>query len=306
MENKDKNILTHETTECNFDEVVERYRKKIIARGEKEGASTEELLNILKEMTQFEFGRNLLINRGANGYMTRYISLYQKRKDEYKIKSSLEKLILESPMTIAYQQRFDVCQSLLKKLIIKDEMKVCSLPCGLMDDLLTLNLSKETNVKFVGIDIDQNSTIGAFENAKKLNLDQKCIFYTMDAWKIEFENEFDILTSNGLIQYVKDPNDVIKFYRLVYDSLKIPGFFIISSYKVPNILDVSNKSLNDLQIFNKEILQAKFSYFPSAEEIIGDLKFIGFDEFEVFYDEMKMCPTILAIKHKKEEGFSFK
>jgi ubiquinone/menaquinone biosynthesis C-methylase UbiE len=297
MENK--NILTHETIEYNFEEVVENYRKKIVKRGEKEGASVEELLNILNEMTQFEFGRNLLINRGANGYMTRYISLYQKRKHEYDIKNPLEKLILESPLTIAYQQRFDVCQNLLKKLMIKDEMTVCSLPCGLMDDLLTLNLPKEKNYKFVGIDIDQDSTNGAFENAKELNLDHKCKFYTMDAWKIEFENEFDILTSNGLIQYVKDQNDVIKFYRLVYNSLKIPGFFIISSYKAPNTFDNSFKSLNALQVFSKEILDARFSNFPSEEEIIKDLKFIGFDEFQVFYDEMKMCPTILAIKHKK-------
>lgn len=293
MEND--NVLTHETVECSLDDVVEKYKKKITERGDTEDARSSELLNLLQQMTEFEFGKSLLINRGATGPMTSYINLYPKRKHEYNIKNEVERLILESPMTIASQQRFEVCQDLLKKHI-RNGMSVCSLPCGIMDDLITLELPKSINVKFVGIDIDQNSISGALENAKRMNVDQKCQFYKMDAWKLKFKNEFDILTSNGLIQYVEKHADILKFYKIVYEALKENGIFIVSCFIPPSTLDSKYKSFNILQIFSKDILKIRFNNFQTEEQISKDLIEIGFENIEVHYDDLKISPTILAIK----------
>ena len=127
-----KNILTHETNEVNLDDIVEDTKNRLIQMGDKDGVTVQERLSLLKQLTEFKFGRYLLINRGLTGYWTRYINLYPKRKHEYNVTHQLEKFILEgAPGIIASQQRFDVFQNLLKENIA-DNMKICSLPCGLM------------------------------------------------------------------------------------------------------------------------------------------------------------------------------
>ena len=296
------NVLTHETNNrVSLDEAVENAKKRIYQLGDKDGITIEERLSLLKQLTEFEFGRYLLINRGLTGYWTRYINLYPKRKHEYNVTHPLEKFILErSPGIVASQQRFDVCQRLLTENI-KDNMKVCSLPCGLMDDLLTLEIANRNNVKFVGIDIDENSVKTATEFAKSLNLENKCIFYIMDAWKMEFKQEFDILTSNMLVQYVEDEALIVKFYKLVFDALKNDGVLIISCLLSPSSVDWTQTKcdMKDVKLSTAvfyDICQVKWSNYILREKMIQQLKDVGFKTVDTYYDEIKRFPTLLAKK----------
>jgi ubiquinone/menaquinone biosynthesis C-methylase UbiE len=296
-----KNILTHETNEVNLDDIVESIKQRLIQMGYKDGITVQERLNLLKQLTEFEFGRYLLINRGLTGYWTRYINLYQKRKHEYNVTHPLERFLLErAPGIIASQQRFDIFQNLLKENI-KDNMKVCSLPCGLMDDLLTLEISNRKNVEFIGIDIDENSVSTAKAYAKSLNLDKMCNFYVMDAWKMDFIKEFDIVTSNMLVQYVSDEDSIMKFYKLVFNSLKNDGIFIISCLLPMSAVDWS-KSKYDMKdvklsaVVFYDIIQAKWTQFILREKMIQQLIETGFKTVETYYDEIKRFPSLLAKK----------
>ncbi|GAA5252879.1 hypothetical protein [Candidatus Rickettsia kedanie] len=49
-------------------------------------------------------------------------------------------------------------------------MKFISVPCGTMDDLLTLDYSKIKEIHLTGIDLDAGSLELAQENAKKHHL----------------------------------------------------------------------------------------------------------------------------------------
>ena len=295
-----QNVLTHETTDLKLDSVVEDAKKRILEVGDKNGFFVEKRLTLLKELTEFKFGRYLLINRGLTGYYTRYINLYPKRKHEYNITHPLEEFILNSPGIVASQQRFDICQKLLKEHIT-DGMTVCSLPCGLMDDLLTLNLPNTTNVNFVGIDIDKESTNSAADDAKKLNLEKICTFYTMDAWEMKFKKEFDIVTSNMLVQYVNEDEKIKEFYKLIYESLKNNGILIISCLLPMSVVDwrktkYKNEDVIKISAIFYDICQVKWSNFIMTETMIQQLKNVGFSSFEIHYDEIKRFPTILAKK----------
>jgi ubiquinone/menaquinone biosynthesis C-methylase UbiE len=211
------------------------------------------------------------------------------------------KFLLErAPGIIASQQRFDIFQNLLKENI-KENMKVCSLPCGLMDDLLTLEIPNINNVEFIGIDIDENSVSTAKAYAKSLNLDKICNFYVMDAWKMDFIKEFDIVTSNMLVQYVSDEDAIMKFYKLVFNSLKNDGIFIISCLLPMSAVDWS-KSKYDMKdvklsaVVFYDIIQAKWTQFILREKMIKQLIETGFKTFETYYDEIKRFPSLLAKK----------
>lgn len=294
-------VLTHATKKINLDEIVLNARKRIIEGGDRDELKVEELLNVLDNLTKFEFGRNLLINRGLTGYWTRYINLYPKLKHEYNIVNEIEKFILErSPGICASQQRFEIFQVLLAKHI-KDEMKICSLPCGLMDDLLTLEISNTPNIRFVGIDIDEDSTKQAYETAKNKNIDGMCTFHTLDAWKIDIKNEFDIVTSNMLVQYCKSDEAIQKFYKIVYDSLKLNGILIIGCLLDPKTIDWSKTSYTSKEVKMSsfifyEICQVNWTNYQSVDKMTHDLKNSGFKTIDVYYDKCKRFPTLLARK----------
>src|SRR5438105_15833464 len=128
-------------------------KTRLSTQFEIEPQKLQNFLQILEDLSEFEFGRYLIKNQGAlSSYWTWYvISGFR----QYEITSPLEKFILEkSPAILATRERFGIFQKLLKKYITSNDV-VCSIPCGTMADLLTLDLPETIqDIKFVGIDID--------------------------------------------------------------------------------------------------------------------------------------------------------
>lgn len=101
-------------------------------------------------------------------------------------------------MMVLKQQRIQSkSYALVSNRKIKSNVVVCSFPCGVMADLLTLNLPKKvTHVRLTGIDLDQASLYSAQDLATLKGKNSLCQFFRENAWDLalnhpgEFDHEF--------------------------------------------------------------------------------------------------------------------
>lgn len=170
----------------------------------------EEELMLLKQLYEFDLGNFLFKNKGLNGYWTSYIILHAPQR---KLDHPLENWIIhEAPTVKATQERFKIFNHQLQKHL-KSNMNLASIPCGLMDDLLRLDFSNVENIKLIGIDLDEHSLTLAHENAANLGKNVMTSFLKKDAWNLNIQERYDVLTSNGLNIYEPDDQKVVALYR---------------------------------------------------------------------------------------------
>lgn len=266
-------------------------------------AKKTELLQLLDALSEFALGRFLIKNKSLSGYWTWYV-IQGGNTDS--MTSPVEKYLIErAPAILATRQRFALFQSLLIQFIQSDSI-VCSLPCGMMADLLTLNLSAEiSGVRFVGIDLDATAFVLAKALAKQLQVKVPCEFVQQDAWELNVKEKFDLITTNGLNIYEKEDGRVVTLYRTMWSALKKQGRLICSALTPPPSMTahcewaMDKIDKNDLQtsmMIFKIILNATWSNFRSSEQTYDQLRQAGFDHIEIFWDEQKMFPTFLAQK----------
>ena len=256
------------------------------------------LLKSADELSEFELGRFCIKNKGAlSGYWTWYLILGFNRNSQT---TPLEQFLVEkSPMSLSTRDRFKIFQTLLTQHI-KSNSVVCSIPCGMMADLLTLNLpEKIIDVRFVGIDLDASVIELAKDLAKKSNVTSRYEFFQQDAWNLNFENEFDMITTNGLNIYEKDDNHVVALYRGLHKALKNKGRLICSAITPPEEWEMSKVNQNDLleagALF-RTVLEATWANFRTSEQTCQQLKEAGFENIEVHWDSRKMFPTFCGQK----------
>ena len=86
---------------------LENIVKDIESRIDSEDPLKNLKLDLLHQLTKFELGKFLLINKGLNGYWTNYILTYPTNNIE--VSSNLERVFLEElPSILATQQRYKI------------------------------------------------------------------------------------------------------------------------------------------------------------------------------------------------------
>jgi SAM-dependent methyltransferase len=224
--------------------------------------------------------------------------------------TELERFWIEkSVIMVATQERFAIFQKILQENI-KDNSAVCSLPCGLMDDLLTLDLKQCPNIKLIAIDNDEESIALAKESAIEKGLIENCQFRCIDAWKSEIENEFDILTSNGINVYAKSDEMLVKLYEVFYRALKAGGLLITSMVNLPNEKDMASLDDEFKQDFMRTYAisfvmvnqQTSDYYHPPLEKSLQLLKSVGFKDVQIINEKRNFIePLQLENKRKLNE-----
>jgi SAM-dependent methyltransferase len=248
---------------------------------------------------------------GLNGFWTDYdikhpiMGRLSGVNNEGKPLSSLESFLLNrAPTSLATQQRFEIFKKEIQKFIT-DGISVASIPCGVMADLLDLDYSKVTKFSLVGIDVDLDSFRHAEHVAKEKKLFTHCKFIAQDAWDLKIENEFDLITSNGLNIYESSEERVASLYRQFFKALRPHGRLIISFLTPPPGLPIKTEwrlekvHLPDAQLQKLllvDILECKWQTFRTVEQSTQELKHAGFIETEIIYDEAHIFPTLVAIK----------
>lgn len=267
-------------------------------------AEKEKLLNYLTQLTDFSFGRFLIKNHGAlSGYWTYYA--IQGFAYEEQLHSLEEKILLVSPVICATRERFGIFQRLFERNM-KNNAVWCSVPCGVMADFLTLMIPEDIqNLYFVGMDFDAAALQMAKGMAEEYDLGEKCQFFERDAWSLNEENAFDLLTSNGLNIYEKNDDRVIELYRQFYKTLKNGGKFIGSGLSCPPnkgeecewaMENIDSAALAFQQDILFKILQASWANFRTSALTVKQLEAAGFKDISLYWDTARMFYSFEAVK----------
>lgn len=286
-------IISHNPDAASLDEAVAAIRERL--------SDNPHLLELLDGLTQFEFGRFLILNSGGWDGNWTWKAINRPASDE-PFASDLERFIfLEAPTVQATRERFHLFQSAIEAEL-KPGMEMASLPCGVMADLLTMKLN---DARFCGLDLDENSLKLAAEFAAARNLESRCEFIQADAWNLEIADRFDVLTSNGLNIYEREDDRVTELYRSFAKALK-PGGLLVTSFLTPppplagpegcewDFAQIDMKALEIQRQIFAEILDATWASYRSTETTRQQLQAAGFGQIEFIAGTTRMFPTVVA------------
>ncbi|ASQ47362.1 SAM-dependent methyltransferase [Legionella clemsonensis] len=268
-------------------------------------------LDLLHQLQQFDFGRFLIQNQGINGYWTHYITTHpfhgrktgkNNREEPF---SPLEIFLLDkAPIIVATQERFEIFLRENQKAVREGATLAC-IPCGTMSELLYLQLQQSKNIRLLGFDYDRDTFADAHKLAEKLKISHPLELHHADAWHLGIQEEFDLISSNGLTIYEPDEERVLALFEGFYQALKPGGKLVTSFLTPPPVLteqcewDMSSINSHDLQLQRTlfvDILKVKFQCYRSTEQTRKQLKVAGFINMEFFYDRAKLFPTVVAYK----------
>lgn len=304
-------LISHAVSPEDLKITVKKIAERLQQQTHLPAATINQQLDLLQQLSQFDFGRFLLQHHGINGYWTHYMLTYpwfgkktnkNNRGDEF---SDLERFILERlPFLLATRQRFETFLAEIQKSVI-DGARLASIPCGMLGELLYLNVDDVKDIRLTGIDYDRTALEDARELATQRNLSHITHLIQRDAWQLDIHEEFDLISSNGLNLYEPNSDRVTELYRQFYQALK-PGGKLVTSFATPPP-SLTDKCEWDMQQINMEdaalqrtllvdIIQGKWQCFRSTEETRGQLTAAGFTDMRFIYDNARMFPTVVAVK----------
>lgn len=303
--NNKEAIISHGTENESLVQAIKSAKERIRQKGDLPYVSVREQLEIVDRLSEFPLGKFLLQNKGLNGYWTDYVVHYPYKEKLSGVDSTgrpltgFEKMLLETKALLTMTQQRAVIFKQNIQRHIKDGACLCSVPCGLMRDLLALDFTRYRDFQLTGIDLDVHALEGARKLAQEYNLSERVEFFQYDAWNLQFEDKFTLLTSNGLNIYEPDDNRVIALYGQFFKTLIPDGILVTSFMNSENgwkIALADEKYLLKRKIIFFDVLGVKWGYARTIETTKLQLESVGFRNIEFYFDEMHMFPTAIAQK----------
>ncbi len=163
-------------------------------------------------------------------------------------------------------------KELLDKVLFQGDEAILDIGCG--DGKVTALLATQTNGIVTGID----------KSAEMIALASKSypdvIFLQMDATKLTYEKQFDLIFSNAVLHWVHDHKAVLKGIK---KALKTNGKILLQFGGYGNasvILNVAEKMIKDSE-YRRFFYDFTFPYyFPGKEEYQKLLEQTGLDRFQ--------------------------
>jgi SAM-dependent methyltransferase len=307
---KQASVISHGSNDS-FEKITQDIRLRIESQGDKPHATVAEQLALLEGLKHFPFGRFLIENKGINGFWTDYMLTHPWRgrktgkNPDGESFGEVESFILnKAPLILGTQQRFEIFLKENQEQV-ENGARLASIPCGLMGELLYLDYQNIDEIELIGIDLDKDSLKHAERIAKEKQLSSFVELKQGDAWSLGFDNELDLISSNGLTIYEPSDDKVTKLYQLFYQALKPAGKLVTSFVTPPSggdepcewKMDLLNQ--NDLlkqKIIFADVLEAKWQCYRSSKKVKQQLTQAGFKEIEFIYDMGHCFPTVVAIK----------
>lgn len=307
---EDTTLISHGHQSTDIIQIVAELRERIRKEGDKPDITVARQLEILDSLTKFSLGVFLLLNKGLNGFWTHYLLTYPSTKqlNTEKTKNSIESFMLErAPAVLATRQRYSFFLEENQKVVANNKKLAC-IPSGMMGELLNLNYEGVENIELFGIDYDSETLeqARAFSNEKGLSSITKLM--KANAWDLEFINEFDLISSNGLNIYEPQDEKVTQLYAIFFKALKPGGKLVTSFLTYPPIFKdksewkVENVNKEDLllqKVIFVDIIGAKWQCFRTTEKTKQQLQSVGFEKIQFRYDDHCQFPTVLAEKPSK-------
>lgn len=304
-------LKSHGGENLNLTTTIKKLQQQIHVLGDTEYSTVQQRLSLLNQLSQFELGRFLILNRGINGYWTDYILTYPKRgkitglSSDHSPLTALEQFILDkAPVIQATQERFTQFLRQNQRQVANDHHLAC-IPSGLMGELLYLDYRNIKQIQLTGIDFDTETLKQSEALAQQYHLDAYTCYQRHDAWQLPFQGSFDLISSNGLNIYEPDPQKVSELYQSFFTALKPQGKLVTSFLTPPpgaqstgewQLEKIDKTALATQYTIFAEILAAKWQCFMSSQQMIAILEKIGYSDVEVFPDTAHIFPTIIAYK----------
>ena len=287
-----------------FESAVADVRERIRTRGDLQHVSVERQLDLVDQLTQFEFGRHMLTHQGeVDGYWTYYAIRHN--FTPFQNLKPLERFMFEkAPYMKAALQCFRNIQTFLQGKL-KEGMLLASVPSGVMADLLTLDFRGLKRFELIGVDIDLKSNQYAQDLAFERGVTSHVHFYERDAWNLGLKNVCDGIVCNGLTCYEPNETKQADLYRQFHEALK-PGGFLVLSFLTPPpgirhrcewVLD--KISLEDAllqKVLFFDVLNSCWQTFFTTDQIRSLVQSAGFTDVSFMFDEARLIPIALASK----------
>lgn len=291
--------------ELSHEHTVEAAKARLRAGADLPGATIEQQVALVDQLSAFELGRFLLANRGLDAYWTHRLVTYEPGTLQRGAVSELEYRVFEEmPAVLATRERFGLFRREVQARL-KPGFVLASVPCGLMGDLLLLDYTACADVRLVGVDLDQRALDGARALAAERGLTERLSLRQADAWAMDLNAEADVLTSNGLNIYEPDDERVVALYRKFLDALK-PGGQLVTSFLTPppmlspespwDMSAVSTAALALQHVLFVRVIEAKWSAFRTHAQTREQLERAGFTDITFVDDRARMFPTVVARK----------
>ncbi|OGT38759.1 MAG: hypothetical protein A3F11_01345 [Gammaproteobacteria bacterium RIFCSPHIGHO2_12_FULL_37_14] len=304
-------LLSHSVNPEGLQNTIDNAKSRILSQENVPIIDMRMQLELLDQLTQFDFGKFLLQHQGLNGYWTHYalthpwVGKKTEKNNRNEPISILEKFMLEkAPVVVATQERFQIFLNENQKSV-KNNAVLATIPCGMMGELLYLNYDNINNIKLIGIDYDKNTLNDAKSLAEKQKLSQYTQFIEKNAWDLCIQNEFDLISSNGLNIYEPDDQKVTQLYKAFYDALK-PGGKLVTSFLTMspqmsdqfewNMSEINQDDLLLQKTIFADIIQSKWQCYRSTQKTQQQLESRGFKDIHFIYDRAKIFPTVVAVK----------
>lgn len=295
-------ILSHTTAPETWEEAKAEAAARILENREPiYGYSQEALLELLDQLTKFDFGRKLLVNKGLDAASTALLTSYP-NEFAYTPAHPLEKWIFERcPVVLATRERMRLFREAIAKNLRNGDHLV-SLPCGTMNDIAGIQFKAFEGLRITGIDLDPQALAMAkrtMEQAHPTTL-QCC-----DAWELQLARPADILVSNGLNFYVSEDERLLALYKVFFDNIAPKGILITSTVAPPVDLDpktdwrlnaIDRLDVEKQAVLFKKIIASKWRNFRTAAQTARQLQSVGFGKIQILSGTSGMIPTILASK----------
>ncbi|AUR52312.1 class I SAM-dependent methyltransferase [Aquella oligotrophica] len=263
--------------------------------------SLETLFELLDGLQGFALGRFLIMNGGINGYWTDYVINFP--REQVNSLSFVEKIILNSYVMLATHNRHQIFKKENQKAVA-DNAVLAAIPSGVMSELLDLDFSCVKNCNIFAVDLDKNAHLDSKNKYpslfESLSIQQK----VEDALLLDYQEQFDLISSNGLTIYIEDDELVKQIFHNFYRALK-PGAKLVTSYLTypQKYTEKTEQSyLVDFEKLNLEIavmidiLQVKWSAYRTTEQMLLLLKTAGFRDIRIIPDDRNIFPTVVALK----------
>jgi 2-polyprenyl-3-methyl-5-hydroxy-6-metoxy-1,4-benzoquinol methylase len=247
------------------------------------------------------FWAYLIVNGGLNGDWTDY--MIHRYRDDRSI-AGLERFFT-LPLQEATRQRDAHFRTALIQHL-KPGVRIASIPCGFMRDVLSLPFPEGSNFTLDGYDLDEAALEGARALAAQYGVSAHCHFAQADAWELgaTAAARYDICVSNGLNIYVAEPERRVALYRSFQEMLVSGGILITSALTWPpgapkpsewtlDKVDMAGLMLTQ-RIYG--MIEPRWSSFCSTADTISQLGEAGFTNISVVPDAANMMPTFVARK----------
>jgi hypothetical protein len=257
----------------------------------------DETLKILEEMEKCDgLGKWLLMHQGLNGFWTAEAILRFGGESPSNI---ARWITTHAPIFRATCERFKIFQKVLQRQLDNGAKTFISVPCGTMEELLTLNTSCQSDVRFIGIDLDSQAEAWVKEASTRYNnVTSHKEFHQADAYNLSsYVKNADVIVSNGLNFYIQDDAEVIRLYKAFADSLKLGGILITSHLSPPTLAEPYDKEALKKQLaIVRDICEMRWQIFRPEALVKAQLAEAGLEVQEVIWDTQKMFPTYVCKK----------